>query len=336
MLRSGRFRHRLLDDVFLKEQSPYCINCLQSFLRLWNEGRIDDVEMAAIYILIFAFFRRPKDFLGGAHNKPLDYSENWIKKSISSSEVIQVLRATLPPHLQAVKSLSRLENSKSFVEVFCSMSWRSIPLSAAISLCAWKSGRYPLRLMTTIPSPEEVLLMQAEGQRCISMLIEEHQIQSFVDEGRDVLGFIIHDLIHADHFFGDSDRAQAQVQFCQKLKIVLRLPEIQKMLQLDEVFKTEFHYLMSDMNSVPLHLLKTLKAVLLGYFKRKNNIAMGDSLPESEESKFHILFLDVLKPWNFTETAIDSALRLNTRHYNSHEDSELLHLALTQTCMTNA
>lgn len=326
MLRAGRFRHRLLDDAFLKEQTSYCISCLQSFLPMWKAGKIDDVEIATIYILILAFFRRPKDFLGGVHNQTLDSTYN--EKSISSNEVVRILRLALPPHLQAAKSLARLESSNSFVEHFCSLSWRSIPLSAAKSLCAWRSGRYTLKLLTSVPSPEEVLLMQTLGQRCVSMLVQPNQIQTFVDEGRDVLGFIIHDLIHADHFFADAEKARAQIQFCQKLVVVLNLPEIQKMLRLDPIFKSEFHYLMSDMNSVPLHLLKTLKAILLGYFKRKCSLTMAEALPMAEESKFHTLFETVLGPWDFSGTAMDSARRLNTKHYNSREDNELLHLAL--------
>lgn len=333
MLRTGRFRHRLLDEAFLKEQTSHCVSSLQIFLTLWKEGKMNDIEIATIYILILAFFRRPKDFLGGVHNQALDSIKQ--ETAISSSEVVKILRSTLPPSLQDAKSLSRLESADPFVDHFCSMSWRSIPLSAAKSLCAWRSKRYALRLLTFVPSPEEVLLMQTQGQRCISMLIEPEQMQSFVEEGRDVLGFIIHDLIHADHFFSDAEKARAQIQFCQKLVMVLDLPEIKKMLQLDSVFKSEFHYLMSDMNSVPLHLLKTLKAILLGYFKRTCGLAMADSLSLEEESKFHRLFELVLGPWDFSQIALDSARRLNTKHYNGREDSELLHQALTQTLLAS-
>ncbi|MGZ3782793.1 MAG: hypothetical protein ACXVCY_19275 [Pseudobdellovibrionaceae bacterium] len=326
MLRAGRFRHRLLDDTFLKEQTSYCIQCLQSFLNLWKSRNIDDVEIATVYILIFAFFRRPNDFLGGVHNEDLLYADN--PKSISSKQVVEILCADLPMPLKNAKSLERLKSSEPFVDYFCSLSWRSIPLSVAKSLCAWRSGRYSLNLLTYVPTPEEVLLMQTQGQRCVSMLIEPEQIRTFVDEGRDVLGFIVHDLIHADHFFADQEKARAQIQFCQKLLTVLNFFEIQQMLDRDAIFKSEFHYLMSDMNSVPLHLLKTLKAILLGYFKRQWEISMQDPLPANREAEFHALFEFVLTPWGFSKEALDSARRLNTKQYNASEDNELLHLAL--------
>lgn len=327
MLRTGRFRHRLLDDSFLKEKSSTCISCLEPFLNLWHKQQLDDTDIAAVYILIFSFFRRPKDFLGGLHNMSIATSSGT--NTVSSNTIIQILNSVLPADLKNAKSLKRLASNDSFVDYFCSMSWRSIPFSAAKSLCAWKAGAYKLKLITSIPSPEEVLLMQSQGQRYVSMLIEPEQIRTFVDEGRDVLGFIIHDLIHADHFFADQNKAQAQIQFCQKLLIILDNPEIQNMLGSDAEFKTEFHYLMSDMNSVPLHLLKTLKAILLGYFKRKNHLSMVESLPYAEEQIFNRLFESVLKPWGFSEDALNSARRLNTKQYDGLKDNELLHLALT-------
>ncbi|MGZ3771341.1 MAG: hypothetical protein ACXVCP_08305 [Bdellovibrio sp.] len=327
MLRSGRFRHRLLDDAFLKDQSSYCYNSLEVFLQLWREESLTDVEMAAVYILVFLFYRRPNDFLGGVHNETLANRSTDIQY-VTAAQIINIFRATLPEHLRNLKSLNRLEQKVSFVELFCSLSWRSVPLSAAKSLSAWKAGSYDLKLIVTVPSPEEVLMMQACGQRCVSMLIKPQEISSFVDEGRDVLGFIVHDLIHADHFFSDSEKARSQILFCKKLQLVLQIPEIQQMIFDDAVFKSEFNYLMSDMNSVPLHLLKTFKAILLGYFKRQNGVAMTESLPLDEESKFHTLFKAALRPWQFSKEALDSAFRLNTPQYNGPADSELLHFAL--------
>lgn len=328
MLRAGRFRHRLLDDDFLKNQSLLAYQCLQSYIELWRQGILNDVEMATAYIFVFSFLRRPKDFLGGPHNQEFSTSVKG-HNSTSSTKIVEVLRKSLPPPLQQAKSLTRLESPRPFVDHFCSLSWRSIPLSVARSLVAWNSGQYPLILLTSIPSPEEVLEMQAQGRRCLSMLIEKEEIGTFVNEGRDVLGFIVHDLIHADHFFAHPEKAQAQIHFCQKLRIVITLPEIQKMLLQDSTFTGEFHYLMSDMNSVPLHLLKTLKAILLGYFKRRDCLPMLSSLSASAEYEFRCLFEAVLVPWNLSREALFAAHRLNTPLYKGPQDDELLHLALS-------
>lgn len=325
MLRAGRFRHRLLDESFLKAHSQQATRSLAPFLNLWRNGDLSDVEMVCAYLLTFIFLRRPTDFLGGKHNLPLPESH---VPGTASGIIVSMLRATLPQELAGYKSLRPLETDADFVTTFCSHSWRSIPFSVQRSLASWKSGLYPLNLMTSLPSADDVLLMQARGRRCVSMLIESEEIRSFVEEGRDVLGFIVHDLIHADHFFHDPARAQAQVIFCQKLLEVLKLPAIQHMLFTDEIFRQEFHYLMSDMNSVPLHLLKTLKAILLGYYKRQTTDDMKQSLPSEIEARFTKCYHQVLQSWDFSPTEFAAAQRLNTENYQHPADSVLLDRAL--------
>ncbi|KYG70292.1 hypothetical protein AZI85_14205 [Bdellovibrio bacteriovorus] len=327
MLRAGRFRHRLLDDTFLKTQGPVASECLQPFLSLWQQKRLSDVEIVAVYIFIFAFLRRPKDFLGGVHNEfPLSPSA---ESSLRSETFLEILRRVLPTELKDAKSLRRFENTNFFVDQFCSLSWRSIPLAVPKSIIRWRDQVYPLELLVTLPLPEEVLAMQAQGRRCISMLIEKEQILNFVEEGRDVLGFIVHDLIHADHFFADPEKARAQIEFCKRLRVIASFSSIQQMLEKDDSFRREFHYLMSDMNSVPLHLLKTLKAILLGFYKRQLHLEMADSLPPAVEDSFTHFFKDILAPWNFSEQQLIAAQRLNTAQYKGREDGELLHQALS-------
>jgi hypothetical protein len=325
MLRAGRFRHRLLDETFLQTHSQQATVSLAPFLNLWRNGKLSDVEMACAYLLTFTFLRRPTDFLGGKHNLPLPQSPS---QGVSSGFIVSMFRKTLPPDLSGYKSLRPLETNDNFVTTLCSHSWRSIPFSVQRSLTAWKSGTYPLNLMTHLPSADDVLTMQARGHRCVSMLVEADEIRCFVEEGRDVLGFIVHDLIHADHFFHDPIKAQAQVIFCQKLLEVLKLPAIQHMLFSDETFRKELHYLMSDMNSVPLHLLKTLKAVLLGYYKRQTTDDMKQSLPLEIEAEFNQCYSQVLQIWDFSEHEFAAAQRLNTENFQHPTDSVLLDQAL--------
>lgn len=325
MLRVGRFRHRLLDETFLENHSAQAVRSLMPFVQMWQSGKISDVEMVGAYLLTFTFLRRPTDFLGGLHNLPLPKNRT---EGVSGKLIISTLRQTLPEDLKNSKSLRPLEIDADFVSTFSSHSWRSIPFSVQKSLSAWQTGLYPLNLLTHLPSAEDVLQMQADGQRCVSMLLKPEEIHSFVEEGRDVLGFIVHDLIHADHFFNDPLRAQAQVHFCQKLLEVLKLPAIQHMLFIDDIFRKEFHYLMSDMNSVPLHLLKTLKAVLLGYYKRQHDADMKRSLPASSEKLFDDCYRQVLAPWNFSAAEFAAAQRLNTLNFQHPSDSVILDLAL--------
>ncbi|MEK2688157.1 hypothetical protein [Bdellovibrio sp. GT3] len=327
MLRAGRFRHRLLDETFLQNNTQQAITALAPFISLWRNKHLSDVEMVCTYLLVFCFLRRPQDFLGGLHNLPLP---NTPRSGISGHKVISVLRDSLPAHLAGAKSLSHLDTEANFVDAYCARSWRSIPFSVQRTVNSWQTGHYNLNLTTEIPSAFDVLKMQALGQRCVSMLIQPHEIDSFVEDGRDVLGFIVHDLIHADHFFHDPIRATAQVHFCKNLLHVLSLQQINDMLSEDDLFKNEFHYLMSDMNSVPLHLLKTLKAVLLGFYKRKTSEDMKQNLPPGLEADFKDCFQNVLTSWSFTAEEWAAAERLNTSEYQHPSDSVLLDKALSK------
>lgn len=329
MLRPGRFKHRLLDDTFLQTQSSTAFLCLQEFFPLWQQKKLTDAEMAAVYIVVFSFLRRPKDFLGGPHNQILPRLASGSR--LRCREFHDILSPTLPAELRSMKALARFSGEAEFLPFLCHQSWRSIPLSVAQSLMAWEAGVYPLKMLDYVPSPEEVLHMQAQGVRCVTMLQEKQEMQTLVEAGRDVLGFIVHDLIHADHFFADPDKALAQVRFSQKLQHIYRLAPIQKMIQEDPLFRHEFEYLMSDMNSVPLHLLKTLKAILLGHFKRLEGQNMKDPLHPRHEADFNELFQACLRHWDFrSPEALEAALRLNTPLCEGPNDYELLHAVLSQ------
>lgn len=329
MLRPGRFKHRLLDDTFLQTQSSAAALCLQEFFPLWQQKRLTDAEIAAVYIAVFSFLRRPKDFLGGPHNQILPPLPPGPR--LSCQEFRDILTPALPAELRSMKALARFSGEEGFLSFFCHQSWRSIPLSVAQSLMAWDAGIYPLKMLDYVPSPEEVLNMQAQGVRCVTMLQQQKEMQELVEAGRDVLGFIVHDLIHADHFFADPDKAQAQIRFSQKLQDIYRLPPIQKMLQDDALFRHEFEYLMSDMNSVPLHLLKTLKAILLGHFKRLDGQNMKETLHPRHEAAFTELYQTCLRHWDFhSSEALGAALRLNTPLCEGPNDYKLLHAVLSQ------
>lgn len=93
MLRPGHFRHRLLDEAFLSQHSAQAYKSLQPFLLLWKKNEISAAEMAALYILIFSFLRRPQDFLGGPHQENLKVNS---KESIlTCHKVLEILLATL-------------------------------------------------------------------------------------------------------------------------------------------------------------------------------------------------------------------------------------------------
>ena len=326
MLRTGRFRHRLLDDSFLQNQSAQAAKSLQPFFDLWRDGKLSEAEIAAVYITVFSFLRRPADFLGGVHR---EFRVETTPSDFTCQDFVTVLTPTLPASLSGAKSLQRFRHDQGFSEFLCGQTLRSLPISVMRSLAAWHNKTYPLTLWTTIPSPEEVLKLQAGGQRCVTLFTQETEFSSLAIDGRDVLGFTVHDLIHADHFFHDPENAQAQIRFSQRLQVLWQQEFIQTRLNEDAEFQAEFHYLMSDMNSVPLHLLKTLKALLLAHVKRQAQTAITATLPEYLEADFCALFEQALAPWGFSSVGLAAAHRLNSLQYKHPDDSYILHEQLT-------
>eukprot|EP00667_Euglena_gracilis_P022375 EG_transcript_24879 len=106
------------------------------------------------------------------------------------------------------------------------------------SLVHWAMGRRPYRLLFHVPAPVEVLRMQAEGQRVITLLMEPDQLRRkhvshllymrVAGEGgagepaapqhdRDALDFLLHDVKHMENFGGDAVTYTEQVGFCRAL-----------------------------------------------------------------------------------------------------------------------
>ncbi len=314
MIRPGRFKHRLLSAEFLQSASmSEAILHIQKASQLWRTKEIHDVEWVALYIFILSAYRRPHDFFGGPHNEK--FAEN-IQGKLTCSDVAALFKE--PP-----RALAKLAGEQNFLDMFCKRSLRSIPLSVQKGLALWHRQDC-LKLCEHIPSPSEVLQMQNLGVRCISVLTDPNHMRSFVEEGRDVLGFVVHDLIHADHFFSDPVQAQAQIQFSKYLQRLHALPLIQQKLQQDIEFMGEWNYLISDMNSVPLHLFKTLKAIMLASSKRKFGIDFKSSLDSESEILFNHEIEIIASEFNFSFAQQTAWQRLNSPEFAMPADAMTL------------
>jgi hypothetical protein len=142
---------------------------------------------------------------------------------------------------------------------------------AHAGLLGWLEGRYPLIARPDIPTPTEMLEIQCEGKRFVTLMLHpEDQLRTF---GRHAgaLEFLLHDLEHAHKYFGEAQLAAGQKRFFHLLR------ESSSAWGLfDSQFQEELDYLRSDMNSHPIHMLKYLKAIWLNAFKRAGRSAEYD------------------------------------------------------------
>lgn len=150
------------------------------------------------------------------------------------------------------------------------------------SLFHWHQGHYPLVLWERIPTPLELLRLQAQGKRVITVFKKASEWQQ-IHHGKSAWEFTVHDLIHADHFFQDPDRRAGQIAFYQ---FVLEQWEHGMIHSLRQHCPEQFDYLISDMNSHPQHLYQTLKALCLVARKKENDLNPKLRLPLTEETRF--------------------------------------------------
>lgn len=200
----------------------------------------------------------------------------------------------------------KLQGLGSLPELFRHFFMRGLVLDSHEGLVGWMEGRYPLELRLDIPSPAEMLDVQCQGRRYVTLLGEPEQLMQRQGRHRDACDFLLHDFEHAHKFFGDPVLHQGQVRFFRHLRATQRWLESWR--QSDAEFAKDLDYLMADMNSHPVHLIKYLKAVVLSAEIRRT----GERYPELN-SFWQSLFAE----WGMDEQTAQAALTLNHPEYES-------------------
>jgi hypothetical protein len=218
------------------------------------------------------------------------------------------------------------------------------------TLLQWSLGRRPFRLMIDkIPSPMEVLRMQAKGERVISIIMRNeaeidklhHSPLVYFDSGssdheKDSLEFAVHDLYHMDNFSMAAIYAE-QVGF---FKCMAGLNNgdprgfFLTTLGLDLLLWQQLEYLISDMNAFLPHLLNYLLAKIVAAVDREVGGGGGGGCGgEKEEERIANIwhaFLDAIgmtkAPCEAREAAeamLELAVKKRTQHLSAAEGEAL-------------
>lgn len=155
-------------------------------------------------------------------------------------------------------------------EIFSERSLRGVPQAVNKMILNWIDGNANLILLEHVPTPKEVLAQQKQGKRCVTMMTALSGLSKNVLGERDALGFLIHDLQHAERFFAHHDTQKGQIGFYHFIGELFELDEVRKMMKQDTQFCEEFEYAMSDMNAYCVHLLKYLTSAFREASKRLN------------------------------------------------------------------
>ena len=292
--RAGRFKKKLVSEEFLTTEAPLIEERMKPILEMFYQGRISSAELTAIYILTTLSHRFPGTWLGAKRPQAL----------LPTHELPFALDSLVggrEPNIQR-----RLSGLHTIGELFQFFAFKATPLSVNRSILGWSNKTYGLELMFSIPKPEEVLAQQQHGRRCVTVILEKEKANKFILGQRDSLGFTMHDLIHADHFYHHNQSYQGQLGFYGFLSHCMEEKHFDELLKKPE-FEDEFEYLISDMNAYAVHLFKCFKSALIHYHPDGQNF-----------------YTSWLRNFSLTDSQTDALLTLNSEAYEGSKDQALL------------
>lgn len=146
-------------------------------------------------------------------------------------------------------------------DLLCAHQLIHVRRSSILGLKFWLENPGKAILLKRIPSPTEMLDIQTEGIRFVSLLGDENVPESQLGRHADTFAFFLHDLEHLYKFNTDAESHRGQRNFFLELRLWLHNGALDFALT-QAGFLPRLEYLMSDMNSHPMHLFKYLKAIL--------------------------------------------------------------------------
>lgn len=150
----------------------------------------------------------------------------------------------------------------SFLSFWTKYTLRGLPIKINFVLVNWYLGNYPLELTFNIPTDKEMLELQCQGKRFVSLFKLKEEWLEQTPHQRDHFSFTIHDLIHAYEFFSNKYLFASQMNFYNKIYANY---ETLKNASNNVKYQEELSYLISDINSHPAHLESFLESLINRY-----------------------------------------------------------------------
>ena len=264
-----------------------------SLWRAWCEGRVRDADYVLCFVAMGAWLRRA----------------DWLNARLEVQERVErhLLEGEFPAAAFAV----------------CGKALKAQPAGVWMALSAWREGDYPIQLSKAVPTPLELLRVQAEGRRVVSLDLQDGDCGFRPDGKRDRWEFCLHDLLHAHHFFCNKEHQAGQLGFYRKLVDAVDAVVLGRRLGQDAVFAADFDYVVADMNAHVVHLLKTLKARWLEHELRQQGLPADSVLPELVRSRWEEDLRQLGRIWRMPDTVLSAWLELNTPGWTEARAIEL-------------
>ena len=281
---------------------------LASLAERWRAGEMGAAGFAAATFLLWQMDRHGRGFASRlSRSSPKPELSRW-------RETLLTAKA---PELEATLA-GWFEHYRFF---------RIIP-AVPIALSGWLQRGWPLRLISRIPSPREVLHMQASGMRPVTVFEDYARASQTVLTKASGFDFLVHDLEHAWKFCNDPAQYRAQRGFFGLLELTLAEGIFGPYLD-DALFAAKFDYLISDMNTHPVHGLRFLHAVLIECLLRREDKAAGNPLSPLAREEVTSLMQGLAEQWRLSRDGSRALHHLAECRF-SEEDARNLEQALLE------
>ncbi len=217
-----------------------------NFLFTWSEiqslhknQKITDHELVGFFLILWSLWLKPKTWRG-----PTQPCPHFVDHSLSQftvKESLELFQKNSAPELHPlIQLLKKVPADKKWIHWCAETFLQTTPHATISAFKSWAQFPEQLQLMSYVPSPEEVLGLQAKGTRCLSLVYNESEHDKIVANGKNSFEFLTHDLIHADRFYKNPESAAAQRFFCNNILMIYQTPEIQTALQSSSEFRERF------------------------------------------------------------------------------------------------
>lgn len=223
----------------------------------WRERLLSDAEFTAAYFLCWQIHKHGKRFAA------------------------RVSRDLAKPNSQslsdALYSQPQVQRSEYLVQYMEWYQYRGVIPAVNFALAKWLRGVWSIRLCEFIPAPDQVLAMQVEGVRPVTIITAYPRMLHPVLTKADAFEFLLHDLEHAFQFFHNDCLHREQRALFALLQRILDQGLFAPYTS-DADYAHKLTYLLSDMNTHAAHALQYLRGMFVDYYLRRDGKAWNEAL----------------------------------------------------------
>lgn len=200
----------------LLEEAILLSPIFNEWYNLLSSNFISNYDFAGLYILAYISIRKPMKWFGGYLNNLNNLNINSNLNNYKSKKLIDIPFIIELLNENYLKKLFNIKyNEITIISLFSMIRFNGIKKNINNfinnSIVYWAINQRPFILLTYIPTPLQVLKMQANGQRVATTFLtldqlstchtaKLHYMEGQQNHSKDAFEFFIHDLKHMENF----------------------------------------------------------------------------------------------------------------------------------------